>query len=193
MLCQETTETDTVLNKDPENENKGSYQEDTETITTPVTDCEHGNEEAFWDAPETITGVHWQTDEIDPETDNDMRLCDLRQVLIKKLVSNMAADDDDNYDQLVFDTQWNQGTPRGTSGTKPTTPPQRHSPIPNNARTPPGFQQQEFNEPRNVAALNIGPSGMQLGGVAENLEALLPMARGNPSAMLDLPLTMMRL
>ena len=28
---------------------------------------------------------------------------------------------------------------------------------------------------------------MQLGGVAENLEALLPMARGNPSAMLDLP------
>ena len=83
MLYQETTETDTVLNKDPENENKGSYQEDTETITTPVTDCKHGNEEAFWDTPETITGVHWQTDEIDTETDNDMRLCNFGQVLIK--------------------------------------------------------------------------------------------------------------
>ena len=85
--------------------------------------------------------------------------------------------------------QWSQGTPRGTPEARPAAPapPQRHSPIPNNARRPPGFQQQEFNEARNVAALNIGPGGMQLGGVAGNLEALLPMARGNIPAMLDLP------
>ena len=75
--------------------------------------------------------------------------------------------------------QWNQGTPRGTSEARPAapTPPQRHTPIPNDAGRPPGSQQQELNEARSVAAMNIGSGGMQLGVVAGNLETPLPMAR----------------
>ena len=75
-----------------------------------------------------------------------------------------------------------QPTPRGTPEARPAAPPppQRLSPGPNNAR-----RQQEIQEARE--ALNHGPGGVQLGGVAGNLEALLPMGRGNLPAMLDLP------
>ena len=54
MLCQETTETDTVLNKDPEN--KEPYQEATEITTTLNADHGHEYEEKFWDDYETVTG-----------------------------------------------------------------------------------------------------------------------------------------
>ena len=77
-----------------------------------------------------------------------------------------------------------QSTPRGTPEDRPAAPapPARHTPPP-----PEGARQrgQEFREARD--ALNMGPGGVQLGGVAGNLEALLPMARGNLPAMLDLP------
>ena len=93
-------------------------------------------------------------------------------------------------DQLMFDNQRSQDAPRGTSEAKPAapTPPQRHSPTPNKARRPPGSQQQGFNEARNGAAMDIGPGGTHIEGAAENLEAPLPMARGNPPDMLKLPL-----
>ena len=77
-----------------------------------------------------------------------------------------------------------QGTPSDPPLERPVAPdpPQRLSPPPNNNNR----RQQEFNEARD--ALNIGPGGIQLGGVAGNLEALLPLAQGNlPAGMLDLP------
>ena len=74
-----------------------------------------------------------------------------------------------------------QATPRGTPEARPAAPapPQRQNQPQENQ------EQQEFHEARD--ALNLGPGGVQLGGVAGNLEALLPMARGNLPAMLDLP------
>ena len=78
-----------------------------------------------------------------------------------------------------------QPTPRATGPedrpAAPAPPARQTPPPPEGARG----RGAEFREARD--ALNMGPGGVQLGGVAGNLEALLPMARGNLPAMLDLP------
>ena len=80
--------------------------------------------------------------------------------------------------------QARQPTPRGTPEARPAAPapPQRLSPVQNNQAR----RQQELHEARDAL---LGPGGVQLGGVAGNLEALLPMGGrgGNLPAMLDLP------
>ena len=84
--------------------------------------------------------------------------------------------------------QQRQATPRGTPEARPAAPapPQRHSPPAPNNNNNNNRQRQQQEQDLNDA-LNMGPGGIQLGGVAGNLEALLPMARGQLPAMLDLP------
>ena len=77
--------------------------------------------------------------------------------------------------QVAGSSEPRQGTPRGGASPDEGRP---------SAASPGSRRDQEFNV---RDALATGPGGIPLGGVAGNLEALLPIAQGNlPAAMLDL-------
>ena len=69
------------------------------------------------------------------------------------------------------------GTPRDTPEARPAAPvPVRDSPMLQPGPVGPGaFQPDEYDEAAEAAALNVGPGGIPLGGVAGNLDALLPL------------------